>query len=100
MTNREIQGHFEELYVVDISPALIFNITAVVLDEVKAWHSHTLGAIYPILSPDALQVKIRYEVKVHNKVIYLALGSNWDGEKKLLGLYISQTEGVNSGWQY
>ena len=46
MATREIQAHLEELYGVGISPALISNITAVVLDEVKAWQSRPLDAVY------------------------------------------------------
>lgn len=94
LTNREIQSHLEELYGVDVSPALISNITAVVLDEVKTWQSRPLDVIYPILYLDALQVKIRDEGRVHNKAIYLALGINLDGEKELLGLWISPSEGA------
>ena len=94
MTTREIQAHLEEIYRVEVSPALISNITAGVLDEVKAWQSRPLDAIYPILYLDALQVKIRDEGTVSNKAIYLALGINLDGEKELLGLWISPTEGA------
>jgi putative transposase len=94
LTAREIQGHLEELYGVDVSATLISNITQVVLDEVKAWQSRPLDAIYPILYLDALQVKIRDEGTVRNKAIYLALGINLDGEKELLGLWISPTEGA------
>ena len=94
MTTREIQAHLEEIYSVDVSPALISNITAVVLDEVKAWQSRPLDAIYPILYLDALQVKIRDEGTVSNKAVYLALGVNLDGEKELLGWWISPTEGA------
>jgi len=94
MTTREIQAHLEGIYSVEISPALISNITDVVLDEVKAWQSRPLDTIYPILYLDALQVKIRDEGTVRNKAIYLALGINLDGEKELLGLWISQTEGA------
>lgn len=35
MTTREIQGHLEEIYGVDVSPSLISNVTDVVLDEVR-----------------------------------------------------------------
>jgi len=36
MTTREIQGHLEEIYGVDVSPSLISNVTDAVLDEVGA----------------------------------------------------------------
>jgi putative transposase len=37
MTTREIQGHLEEMYQVEVSPALISNVTDAVMEEVKAW---------------------------------------------------------------
>jgi putative transposase len=55
MTTREIQGHLEEIYGVDVSPSLISNVTDAVLDEVRAWQSRPLDAVYPILYLDALQ---------------------------------------------
>jgi hypothetical protein len=39
MTQREIQGHLEEIYGVEISPSLISTVTDAVLDEVRAWQS-------------------------------------------------------------
>ena len=49
MTQREIQGHLEEIYGVEVSPSLISTVTDAVLDEVRAWQSRPLDAIYPIL---------------------------------------------------
>jgi putative transposase len=37
MTTREIQGHLREMYGVEVSPALVSEVTDAVLDEVKAW---------------------------------------------------------------
>jgi transposase-like protein len=56
---REIQGHLEEIYGVDVSPSLISNVTDAVLEEVRAWQSRPLDAVYPILYLDALQVKVK-----------------------------------------
>lgn len=94
MTTREIQGHLEELYHTEISPTLISNVTASVLEEVKAWQNRPLEALYPIVYLDAIQVKVRDEGQVQRKAVYLALGVNLDGEKELLGLWIAQTEGA------
>jgi putative transposase len=55
MTTREIQGHLEEIYGVEVSPTLISNVTDAVLDEVRAWQSRPLDSVYPILYLDALQ---------------------------------------------
>ena len=43
MTTREIQGHLEEMYQVEVSPALISNVTDAVIEEVKAWQSRPAG---------------------------------------------------------
>jgi putative transposase len=94
LTTREIQGHLEELYGVDISPTLISNITDAVLEEVRTWQSRPLEAIYPILYFDCLFVKSRQEGLVKTKAVYVALGVNLQGEKDLLGLWISDTEGA------
>jgi len=86
MTTREIQGHLEEIYGVDVSPTLISNITAAVIDEVKAWQSRPLESVYPIVYLDAIIVKGRQDGRIRNKSVYLALGVNLEGHKELLGL--------------
>ena len=93
MSTRDIQGQLEELYGVEVSPTLISNVTDAVMDEVRAWQSRPLSAVYPILYFDALFVKTRQEGPVTTKAIYLALGINLEGEKELLGLWVAQTEG-------
>lgn len=67
--------------------------TDAVLEDVRAWQSRPLSAVYPILYFDALFVKMRQEGPVTTKAIYLALGINLEGEKELLGLWVAQTEG-------
>ena len=94
MTTREIQGHLEELYHTEVSPTLISNVTASVLEEAKAWQSRPLEALYPIVWLDAIHVKVRDEGQVRRKAVYLALGVNLDGEKELIGLWVGQTEGA------
>jgi transposase-like protein len=93
LSTRDIQGQFQELYGVEVSPTLISNVTATVLDDVRAWQSRPLSAVYPILYFDALFVKSRQEGPVRNKAVYLALGINLEGEKELLGLWMADTEG-------
>lgn len=93
LSTREIQGQLEELYGVEVSPTLISNVTNAVMDDVRAWQSRPLSAVYPILYFDALFVKSRQEGPVRNKAVYLALGINLEGEKELLGLWIAETEG-------
>jgi putative transposase len=94
MSVREIRGHLEELYGIDVSPDLISAVTDVVLEEVAEWQNRPLDAVYPLVFFDAIRVKIRDEGFVRNKAIYIALGILPDGTKEILGIWIEQTEGA------
>jgi putative transposase len=94
MTVREIQGHLEELYQVDVSPDVISTVTDGVLEEVATWQQRPLDACYAVVILDALRVKVRDSGVVRTKSAYLALGIRCTGEKEILGLWIQQTEGA------
>ena len=94
MSTREIQGHLEEIYKVEVSPTLISNVTEAVMEEVKTWQSRPLDAVYPILYLDALVLKIREAGQVRNKAIYVVIGVNMQGNKEVLGLWAGQAEGA------
>lgn len=94
MTTREIQGHLEELYGVEVSPQLISAVTDSVMDDVASWQSRPLDAVYPIVYLDAIHLKMRSEGRVQNQAVYLALGITLEGRKDLLGLWIGESEGA------
>jgi putative transposase len=94
MSVREIQSHLEEIYGTEVSTGLISSVTDGVMEEVTAWQSRPLDTVYPIVYMDCIHVKIRDNGTVKNKAVYLALGVNMNGEKEVLGLWISQTEGA------
>src|SRR6266702_3505360 len=94
MSTREIQGHLEEIYKVEVSPTLISNVTEAVMEEVKIWQSRPLDSVYPIVYLDALVVKIRETGHVRNKAIYVVIGVNMQGNKEVLGLWAGQAEGA------
>lgn len=94
MTVREIRGHLEELYGIDVSPDLISTITDAVLETVAEWQGRPLDTCYPLVFFDAIRVKIRDEGFVRNKAVYIALGILPDGTKDILGIWIEQTEGA------
>jgi putative transposase len=94
MSTRDIQAHLEEMYAVEVSPALISQVTDAVQDEVRAWQSRPLDAIYPIVYLDALCVKMRDNGQVQNRAVYVAIGVNMEGVKNVLGLWTSANEGA------
>lgn len=94
MSTRDIQEQLLDLYGTEVSATLISNVTNEVIDEVKAWQSRPLDRLYPIVYLDALIIKIQQDKRVLNKAFYLALGVNSEGQKELLGIWISQNEGA------
>ena len=94
MTTREIQGHLEEIYGVEVSPTLISTVTDAVTNEVKIWQNRPLEALYPIVYLDAIRVKVRDTGHVINKAVYLAIGITLDGVKEVLGMWVAENEGA------
>ncbi len=94
MTTRDIQAHLAEVYGAEVSPALISKVTDVVADELTAWRTRPLDAVYPILYIDALVLKIRDGGTVDNKAAHLAIGVDTDGYKHVLGIWIAAAEGA------
>jgi putative transposase len=81
-----LQDHLEEIYEVEVSPALISKVTDAVLDEVKAWQSRPLDPVWLIVYLGAVHLKIRTDGRVQNRAVYVALGVDLAGQKELLGL--------------
>jgi len=94
MTTREIVTTFEEMYGAEVSATLISRVTNAVIEQVVEWQARPLDAVYPIVYLDCLVVKIRQDKRVINKAIYLALGIDMDGQKQLLGMWLSENEGA------
>lgn len=91
---REIRGHLEEIYGIEVSPDLISAVTDAVLEEVAEWQNRPLDAVFPLVFFDAIRIKIRDEGFVRNKAVYIALGILPNGGKEMLGIWIEQTEGA------
>ena len=39
MSTRDIQGHLDEIYAVQVSPLLISDVTEMVMEDVRAWRA-------------------------------------------------------------
>jgi len=94
MTTRDIAAVFKEMYSADVSHTLISRVTDAVIDEVQTWQESPLDDLYPILYLDGIVIKVHQDKRVINKTIYLALGINSEGQKTLLGLWLSENEGA------
>jgi transposase-like protein len=95
MSTRDIQDILEKLYGVEVSPALISEVTMVVDQEVTAWRTRPLEPVWPIVYFDGIVVHVRgANARVSQHTVYVAIGVNLDGHKELLGLWLSENEGA------
>ena len=95
MTTRDIQEIVEQLYGVEVSATLISEITADLDQEVSAWRTRSLEAVWPIVYFDGIVVHARNDDgRVAQRTVYVALGVNLQGHKELLGLWLGQAEGA------
>jgi putative transposase len=94
LSTRDIAAQIQEWYGVEVSPQRISNVTEAVMDEVRQWQNRPLESLYPIMYMDCLVVKVKENQRLINKAVYLALGVNMEGQKELLGMWMSENEGA------
>ncbi len=90
LSTRDIVEAFREMYGAEVSAGLVSQVTNAVLEQVREWQARPLDEVYPIVYLDCLVLKIRQDKRVIKKAIYLALGVNLEGQKELLGMWISE----------
>ena len=91
---RDIQQHVHDMYGVNISTGAMTAVTDQLLAELKEWQERPLESHYPIVWMDAIHYKIKEGGRYVSKAIYTLLGLNLKGEKEILGLYLSDSEGA------
>jgi putative transposase len=95
MTVRDIEAHLARTLGTEVSRETISTITDAVLDEVTAWQTRPLDAVYPVVFFDALVVKVRDGNVVTNKAAHIAVGVDTDGVKHVLGIWVQSAEGAS-----
>jgi len=95
-STRQISAWMQENLNTTVSAETISAITNRILPEIKAWKSRMLESVYPIVWLDAVHYKVRDDQgRAESRAIYNVLGINKEGQKELLGMYISHSEGAN-----
>lgn len=94
MSVRDIAQHLTDLYGTDIGRDTISRVTDAVLEDIAAWRTRPLEAVYPIVYFDALMVKVREDRSVRTRACYLAIGVSVEGEREVLGIWWQETEGA------
>ena len=95
MSYNDIQSHLEEMYGISVSDGTLNNITDRIIPAIREWQSRILEPIYAIVWMDAMHFKIREDGKVRSKAVYSVLGVNLEGNKEVIGLYLSDNESAS-----
>jgi putative transposase len=93
MTVRDISEQLSELYGVQVGRDTVSRVTDAVLEDVAAWRTRPLDAVYAIAYFDCLMVKVREDRSVRTRACYLAIGVTVDGDREVLGIWWQETEG-------
>ncbi len=93
MSVRDIAAHLSGLYGVEVGRDTISRVTDAVLEDVAAWRTRPLEAVYPIVYFDAMMVKVREDRSVRNRACYLAVGVTVEGDREALGIWWQESEG-------
>lgn len=94
MSVDDIKAEIDELYGVDISPAMISKITDKVMETAIAWQNRPLEPIYPIVYMDAIHYKVKEEHQIVSKAAYICMALDMKGYKDILGIWIGEQEGA------
>ena len=95
MSQRDIEDSLQEIYGAEIPQTLISKITDKILPEVNEWQNRPLEAIYPIIYFDGIVFKTRKDNQIINKCVYSVLGIDMDGQKDILGCWMSENESAS-----
>ena len=94
MSVRDIAAHLSGLYGTEIGRDTISRVTDAVLEDVQAWRTRPLEAVYPIVYFDALMVKVREDRSVRTRACYVAVGVTIEGDREALGIWWQDNEGA------
>ncbi len=95
MSQRDIEDNLHEIYGAQVPQTLISKITDKILFEVNEWQNRPLEAIYPIIYFDGIVFKSRKDSQIINKCVYSVLGIDMEGQKDILGIWISENESAS-----
>jgi len=95
MSQRDIEDNLREIYGCEISQMMVSKITDKILPEVNEWQNRPLEMIYPIIYFDGIMFKSRKDSQIINKCIYSVLGVDMEGQKEILGCWISENESAS-----
>lgn len=91
-STRDIERTMREMYGVEVDATRVTKITDKLLPMIREWQNRPLEATYAMVMLDAIHYKVREDGIVVKKAVYIAIGTDLEGKKDVLGLWIGATE--------
>lgn len=92
ISTRDIQKTMQEMYGIDVDDSRVSKITDKILPLIKEWQERPLQNVYAMMILDAVHYNVRDNGIVTKKAAYVAIGTDLDGKKDVLGIWLGASE--------
>lgn len=92
VSTRDIEKTMQEMYGIEVDATRVSKITDKLLPVIREWQNRPLESVYAMVMLDAIHYKVREEGVVVKKAVYVATGTDLQGKKDVLGLWVGATE--------
>lgn len=92
ISTRDIQKTMQEMYGIEVDDSRVSKITDKILPLIREWQERPLQSVYAMVMLDAIHYSVRDNGIVIKKAAYIAIGTDLEGHKDVLGIWIGATE--------
>lgn len=92
VSTRDIQKTMSEMYGINVDDSRVSKITDKILPLIKEWQERPLQSVYAMVILDAIHYNVRDNGIVTKKAAYVAIGTDLDGKKDVLGIWLGTNE--------
>ena len=80
------------MYGIDVDDSRVSKITDKILPLIKEWQERPLQSVYAMVVLDAIHYNVRDNGIVTKKAAYIAIGTDLEGRKDVLGIWLGASE--------
>ena len=92
VSTREIEKTMQEMYGIEVDDSRVSKITDKILPVIREWQERPLQGVYAMLVLDAIHYNVRDNGVVVKKAAYVAIGTDLEGRKDVLGIWLGAAE--------
>lgn len=92
VSTRDIQKTMREMYGIEVDDTRVSRITDKLLPVIREWQERPLQSVYAMVILDAVHYSVRENGIVVKKAAYVAIGTDLEGKKDVLGIWLGASE--------